>query len=125
MFKKNLYFFVLISLFLLCFFTGCKEEVNSAFYLDNYWQWDVGADDGTMPDSIITGQGLKKLAIHQEKNLENAFEDKKGYVWLRADFILPEDSSKRIFNSLWISKSKRQKYSNTKNLDKLCGKYFF
>ena len=91
MFKKNLYFFVLISLFLLCFFTGCKEEVNSAFYLDNYWQWDVGADDGTMPDSIITGQGLKKLAIHQEKNLENAFEDKKGYVWLRADFILPEE----------------------------------
>ena len=91
MFKKNLYFSVLISLFLLCFFTGCKEEVNSAFYLDNYWQWDVGADDGTMPDSIITGQGLKKLAIHQEKNLENAFENKKGYVWLRADFILPEE----------------------------------
>ena len=72
------------------FFTSCKAEVDNRFYLDNFWQWDIGDDDGTAPASIVTGQGLKKLAIDQEKNFANLFDDKTGYVWLRADFTLPE-----------------------------------
>ena len=81
-----LFTFIIFSLF----FTSCKAEVDNRFYLDNFWQWDVGDDDGTAPTSIVTGHGLKKLAIGQEKNFANLFDDKTGYVWLRADFTLPE-----------------------------------
>ena len=83
-------FLLLISIIFSLLFVSCTGEKTKRLYLDNFWQWCVGAEDGSVPLSIITGEGLKKLAIDQEKNLEDIFEDKKGYVWLRADFSIPE-----------------------------------
>ena len=88
MLRKITPLFLLISAFFL--FLSCSQNNEPRFYLDNYWQWGVGADDGSVPESIITGEGLTKLAINQEKDLASVFDDKSGYVWLRADFNIPE-----------------------------------
>lgn len=86
--KLFLFLFLFISLFL-CI--GCSQSKDNRLYLDNFWQFTEGPKDGSIPTEIVTGKGLKKLAINQEKNLENVCENKKGYVWLRADFNIPEN----------------------------------
>ena len=90
--KLSPVFFIFFILLISTLFFSCstQEEKANRFYLDNFWQWGLGDIDGTVPTSIITGQGLTKLAINQERTLVNLFEDKKGYVWLRADFVLPK-----------------------------------
>ena len=86
--NSNILLFI-IGIFSL-FIISCSKSTDERFYFDNYLQWCIGEDDGKVPEEIITGYGLKKLAINQEKNLEDVFEDKKGYIWLRADFYVPE-----------------------------------
>ena len=93
--KLSPVFFIFFILLISTLFFSCstQEEKANRFYLDNFWQWGLGDIDGTVPTSIITGQGLTKLAINQERTLVNLFEDKKGYVWLRADFVLPKQGA--------------------------------
>jgi len=83
--------FILVIIFLFFPFFSCTQDKENRFFIDNYFQWSKGPDDGSMPESIISGEGLKKLAINQEKNLQDFFEQKKGYIWLRADFEIPEN----------------------------------
>ena len=66
--NSNILLFI-IGIFSL-FIISCSKSTDERFYFDNYLQWCIGEDDGKVPEEIITGYGLKKLAINQEKNLE-------------------------------------------------------
>ena len=95
---------VLISLLLLC--AGCgngsahsekkgrnsyritpiqRLEIGKDFY---YWEAD---ESSTVNDAIENFQNFKKLEDKKENNLMNMFGNKKRFVWIRADFMIPQE----------------------------------
>ena len=71
---------------------GCshKDDSLEPLYFKHSWQWIQGADDGSMPENLPSGEGFRMLSVEDETQLASLLKDEKGYVWLRVEFMIPD-----------------------------------
>ena len=107
--KKIISLSILAILVFICILAGCshKEESSTKLSFSHHWFWKQGAEDGSMPEELRSGQGVpdvdkygfRLLAVEQEDQLETLLPDERGYIWIYTDFTIPEELKKRSRNS--------------------------
>ena len=98
--KKIISLSLLAILAFICILAGCslKEDDSTRLEFKHHWYWTQGADDGSAPEKLRPGQGVPDgerdgfhlLDVEQENDLESLLPDEKGYIWIYAEFQIPE-----------------------------------
>lgn len=78
MIKKFIFLFLLLFSSL---FISCKNETENRLYLNKNWQYSTEGTSGPFYD----------ISIRDFSRLANKVENKKGYIWLKCNFTIPEE----------------------------------
>ena len=78
MIKKYIFLFLLLFSSL---FISCKNETENRLYLNKNWQYSTEGTSGPFYD----------ISIRDFSRLANKVENKKGYIWLKCNFTIPEE----------------------------------
>ena len=91
--KKIIFLSVTAILAFICILVGCSHNDDSLprVYFKHSWQWMQGADDGSIPDTLASGEGFRTLNVEDETQLNSLLKDETGYIWVRTEFIVPEE----------------------------------
>lgn len=84
---KRLWFTISI-LFLFCF-TACKFNEDKLVIGEDFYYLPTNAES-TISDAVLQKDSFLKLEDHSTKNLENILGTKGHFVWIRAEFEIPE-----------------------------------
>lgn len=92
--KKNVFFLALTAILVfICILVGCSHKDDSLprVYFKHSWHWMQGADDGSMPDTLYSGDGFRILNVGDEAQLSSLITDDTGYIWIRTEFMIPKE----------------------------------
>ena len=91
--KKIIFATFIAILAFICILAGCSHKDDSLprVYFKHCWLWKQGADDGSMPDTLLSGDGFRLLEVNEENQLSTLLSEEKGYIWVRADFTIPDE----------------------------------
>ncbi|MCR4938893.1 MAG: SpoIIE family protein phosphatase [Treponemataceae bacterium] len=92
--KKRIFFSSVIAILIfISILVGCnkKDDSLSRIYFKHCWQWIQGEDDGSIPETLMSGENFKLLETSAENDLRSLIPDSTGYIWVRAEFQVPED----------------------------------
>lgn len=78
MIKKYIFLFLLLFSSL---FISCKNETENRLYLNKNWQYSTEGTSGPFYD----------ISIRDFSRLASKVENKKGYIWLKCNFTIPEE----------------------------------
>lgn len=84
-----------------CCFFSCTVQDSEIISLENGWVWAVGQKDEEPKD--IANKTFAPLSTEKKATLESLLQTGEGYIWLRNDFsVQPNFSKKR--NSIFLGR---------------------
>ena len=92
--RKKIILSVLVAILVfVCILAGCskKDDSLSRVYFKHSWLWKQGDNDGSMPETLLSGDGFRLLDVDTEDQLSSLVDNQTGYIWVRADFTVPDD----------------------------------
>ena len=106
MIKKYLF---LIFLIFSTIFLSCKNENTQRVTLDTNWQYSTEGTAGPFYD----------ISIRDFSRLANKVENKKGYIWLKCNFVIPEELKGHSLSCyLGVTKIAEKVFLNNKYIGK-------
>ena len=91
--KKIILSAIIAIIVFICILAGCSHKDDSLprVYFNHSWQWLHGPDDGTIPETLISGEGFRLLEVEAEDKLPSLLHKGTGYIWVRTEFTIPEE----------------------------------